>query len=193
MRQHEIHRKTKETEVRATVNLDSNEPLEIYTQLPLFTHFLTALGKHSHLSWQVSAEGDIEVDPHHLVEDTGIVMGQALRGALGDMHSIQRFGQRLLPMDDALLLCALDISGRGQLYWSGSFPDRPINGINAEIWPEFFHAFASHAEITLHLVCQSGVNAHHTYEAAFKALGQALYEAVQISGSDGVPSTKGVL
>jgi imidazoleglycerol-phosphate dehydratase len=193
MREHEIYRKTRETEIRVAINLDTEEPLAVDSSLPLFTHFLTALGKHSHLSWQISAQGDIEVDPHHLVEDTGIVMGQSLRQALGDMKGIQRFGQRLLPMDDALILCALDISGRGQLYWSGSFPDRPINGVNAEIWPEFFRAFASHAEITLHLVCHSGLNAHHTYEAAFKALGQSLHEAVQMSGSDDVPSTKGVL
>ncbi|MCL4494726.1 MAG: imidazoleglycerol-phosphate dehydratase HisB [Firmicutes bacterium] len=193
MRQHEIHRKTHETEIRTALNLDVPEPVAVYTQLPLFTHFLAALAKHSHLSWQISGQGDIEVDPHHLIEDTGIVMGQALRGALADMRGIHRFGQRLLPMDDALILCALDISGRGQLYWSGSFPDRPINGVNAEVWPEFFRAFASHAGITLHLVCQAGENAHHTYEAAFKALGQALYEAVQVGPSTDVPSTKGVL
>ncbi|WP_028962819.1 imidazoleglycerol-phosphate dehydratase HisB [Sulfobacillus thermosulfidooxidans] len=192
-RQQEITRVTKETEVRVLVNLDSQFPTTIETNIPLFTHFLTAMAKHGHVAWQIFGHGDVEVDPHHLIEDVGIVMGQAVREALGDMRGIKRFGQRYLPMDDALVLCALDISGRGGLYWSGQFPDRPINGIDAEVWPEFFRAFAQHGGITLHLVCQAGQNAHHVYEAAFKALGQALYEAIQVDPDGDVPSTKGVL
>ncbi|AUW93282.1 MAG: imidazoleglycerol-phosphate dehydratase HisB [Sulfobacillus thermosulfidooxidans] len=193
MRESQKHRKTFETDVVVAVNLDTDRPLEISTNLPLFTHFLTAMGKHGHTRWQIQATGDIEVDPHHLVEDVGIVMGQVLREAVGDGHGIYRYGQRYVPMDDALVLCALDISGRGQLYLSGDFPDRMVNGVNAEVWPEFFRAFAAHSGITLHLVCQAGHNAHHVYEATFKALGQALWEAVRINPEWGIPSTKGVL
>ncbi len=188
-----IHRVTKETDIQVLVDLDSLDPATIDTNLPLLSHFLTAMAKHGHTHWQVVGQGDIEVDPHHLVEDVGIAMGQALRAALGEMRGISRFGQRYLPMDDALVLCALDISGRGELYWSGPFPDRPINGINAEVWPEFFKAFAHHSGITIHLICQAGHNAHHVYEASFKALGQALNEAIQVGPDGDVPSTKGVL
>ncbi len=193
MRQAEYERITRETAVTAAVHLDSTGPLSFETNLPLFSHFLDAMGKHGHVGWQVQAHGDIEVDPHHLIEDVGIAMGHALLVALGDKAGIVRYGQRYLPMDDALVLCALDISGRGRLYWSGPFPDRDINGINAEVWPEFFGAFAAHSGITLHMHCQAGLNAHHIYEAAFKSLGQALYEAVQIHPQWGIPSTKGVL
>jgi imidazoleglycerol-phosphate dehydratase len=193
MRQAAYSRKTLETAVSVTLKLDTDTPLSMETNLPLFTHFLSAMGKHGHLSWQVQAHGDIEVDPHHLIEDVGIAMGHTLSEALGDKTGIQRYGQRYLPMDDALVLCALDISGRGRLFWSGPFPDRDVNGINAEVWPEFFGAFAAHSGITLHMTCQAGSNAHHIYEAAFKALGQALYEAVQLHSHWGIPSTKGVL
>lgn len=192
MREGEVSRRTAETTVMARVALDRETPLAIRTNLPLFTHFLTAFATHSRLSVTVEASGDIEVDPHHLIEDVGIVLGQAVHQALGDRRGIARFGQRYLPMDEALVLCALDISGRGQLYWAGPFPDRPVNGVSAEVWPEFFRAFAARAGITLHLVCVAGDNAHHVYEAAFKALGRALFEAVQQVSRD-IPSTKGVL
>lgn len=193
MRESQRTRTTLETDITAAVNLDTDGPVDIVTNLPLFTHFLGAMAKHGHVSWRIHALGDTEVDPHHLIEDVGILMGQVFREAIGDGQGITRYGQRYLPMDDALVLCALDISGRGQLYWSGDFPDRDINGVNAEVWPEFFKAFAAHGGITLHLVCHAGRNAHHVYEASFKALGQALFEAVQVHPRWDVPSTKGVL
>ena len=192
-RQATVTRNTRETAVTVTVNLDQSGEPAITTNLPLFTHFLTAFAKHSRLTWQCEANGDVEVDPHHLVEDVGIVMGQALRQALGNAADIQRYGQRLLPMDEALVLCAVDISGRGQLYWSGAFPDRAINGVSAEVWPEFFRGFAAAAGITVHLKCLDGENAHHVIEAAFKGLGQAVREAVHPVPGIGIPSTKGVI
>lgn len=193
MRQATVQRSTQETTISAWVNLDQAAPPVIRTNLPLFSHFLTAFGTHSRLSVQVEATGDVDVDPHHLVEDVGIVLGQCVDQALGDRRGIQRFGQRYLPMDEALVLAAIDISGRGQLFWSGDFPDRPINGVSSEVWPEFFGAFAANSRMTLHLRYVAGKNAHHVYEASFKALGRALYEAVAPVSDGSVPSTKGVL
>ncbi|AEJ39101.1 Imidazoleglycerol-phosphate dehydratase [Sulfobacillus acidophilus TPY] len=188
-----IERTTRETSVSVWVSLDRRAEPQISTNLPLFSHFLTALTHHSGLAWRIQAEGDVDVDPHHLIEDVGIVMGQAVAQALGNHAGIRRFGQRYLPMDEALVLCALDISGRGRCYWGGAFPDRPINGVSAEVWPEFFQAFAAQAGITLHLRYIAGENAHHVYEAAFKALGKALSEAVALVPGVGIPSTKGVI
>ncbi|MDA8193438.1 MAG: imidazoleglycerol-phosphate dehydratase HisB [Thermaerobacter sp.] len=188
-----LTRTTRETAVTVETDLDAAAAPRIATNLPLFSHFLQALGTHGRWSLAVDATGDIEVDPHHLVEDVGIVLGQCVRQALGERRGIARFGQRYLPMDEALVLCALDVSGRGQLYWAGPFPDRPVNGVSAEVWPEFFRAFAAQAGITLHLRCVSGDNAHHVYEAAFKALGQALCEAVKTVAGTDIPSTKGVI
>ena len=193
MRTAAITRVTKETRVTAELNLDRAGTPAIATNLPLFTHFLTAWAVHGRFGLVVDASGDVDVDPHHLVEDVGIVLGQCVDQALGDRVGIQRFGQRYLPMDEALVLCALDISGRGRLFWAGPFPDRAVNGVAAEVWSEFFHAFAANSRITVHLRCEAGINAHHVYEAAFKALGRALHEAVQASAETGVPSTKGVI
>lgn len=188
-----ISRATRETTVTVSVDLDEARDPRISTNLPLFSHFLQALGTHGQWGLTVDAQGDVEVDPHHLVEDVGIVLGQAVHQALSDRRGIARFGQRYLPMDESLVLCALDISGRGQLYWAGAFPDRPVNGVSAEVWPEFFRAFAAHGGITLHLRCVAGENAHHVYEASFKALARALHEAIQETGGHQIPSTKGVI
>ncbi len=187
-----IDRVTKETSVHLSLNLDGPSETAIETNIPLLTHFISALALHGRLGMTLSATGDIEVDAHHLVEDVGITLGLALNQALGDNRGIARFGQRLLPMDDALVLCALDISGRGQCYWWGAFPEQAIGTIGAEVWPEFFRGFARSAGVTLHMRHLAGINAHHVYEASFKGLGQALKEAVQKTG-DNLPSTKGML
>ncbi|MBX5466448.1 MAG: imidazoleglycerol-phosphate dehydratase HisB [Firmicutes bacterium] len=189
----DVTRTTAETQVRVVWDLDAQGPLHIATDLPLLTHFLTAFAAHGRFALQIDAHGDVAVDPHHLVEDVGVTLGQALRQAVGAGQGIRRFGQRWMPMDEALVLVVVDLSGRGQCYRHAPFPDRPINGIGAEVWPEFFHGFARQGGVTLHLYPQFGENAHHVVEAAFKGLGQALAEAVALTGSDAVPSTKGVL
>ena len=188
----EINRETSETSIHLILNLDSSANTSLKTNIPLLTHFMSALALHGRLGITLSASGDSEVDAHHLVEDVGIALGLALTQALGNRRGIFRFGQRLLPMDDALVLCALDISGRGQCYWDGPFPDRTIGNIGSEVWPEFFHGFARSGGVTLHMRHLGGTNTHHVYEAAFKGLGQALAEAVRKTG-DNIPSTKGML
>ncbi|MCY0877930.1 MAG: imidazoleglycerol-phosphate dehydratase HisB [Firmicutes bacterium] len=188
----DVERTTQETSVRVHLELDAQAPPHIETNLPLLTHFVSALAVHGRFSVDLAAHGDVEVDAHHLVEDVGIALGSAFREALGDRRGIQRFGQRLMPMDEALVLCAVDISGRGQCFWSGDFPVRAIGTVSGEVWPEFFHGFARHAGMTVHLSYLFGQNAHHVYEAAFKGLGQALHEACQVR-HDLLPSTKGVL
>ncbi|MDA8205292.1 MAG: imidazoleglycerol-phosphate dehydratase HisB [Thermaerobacter sp.] len=187
-----VERKTRETAILLHINLDQAAEPRIETNLPLFTHFFTAFATHSGFAVELQAHGDVEVDAHHLVEDVGIVLGQAVKQALGDKRGIFRFGQRLLPMDDALVLCALDISGRGQCFWSPGFPDRAIGSTPAEVWPEFFHGFARTAGVTLHMRYLAGDNAHHIYEASFKGFGRALAEAVRLVG-EALPSTKGLL
>lgn len=187
-----VSRVTRETAIHLSIGLDGRDDPKIETNLPLFSHFLTAFAVHGGFALAVSAEGDVAVDAHHLVEDVGIVLGQALQEALGDRRGIARFGQRLLPMDEALVLCAVDLSGRGQCYWSDGFPDRAIGSVGAEVWPEFFHGFARSGGATLHLRYVAGANAHHVYEASFKAFGIALAEACTLR-SDVLPSTKGVL
>jgi imidazoleglycerol-phosphate dehydratase len=192
-RQAHLTRTTTETDIRLGLDLDEALTVQIQTGLPLFDHFLRAFAQHSGFGLSVEATGDLNVDPHHLVEDVGIVLGDAVAQALGDRRGIQRFGQRFLPMDEALVLVVLDISGRGQLFWSGPFPDRAVNQIASEVWPEFFKGFAQHGGVTLHLTCHAGQNAHHVYEATFKGFGRALAEATRLTGKQEIPSTKGAL
>ncbi len=193
-RGHSLRRTTAETDISLTLDIDG--PLmeqRISTGLPLFDHFLSAMIQHSGYGIDLEARGDLTVDPHHLVEDVGICFGDALRAALADLKGIHRYGQRYLPMDEALVLVALDISGRGQLFWSGPFPDRSINNVASEVWPEFFKGLAQHGQLTLHVICHSGQNAHHVIEACFKGLGRALAEATAKTSSAAIPSTKGLL
>lgn len=189
----EIVRETKETAIRVAVNLDCWEPPQVETNLPILSHFFSALSFHSGFAVRLQGEGDVTVDPHHLVEDVGIVFGQAIRQALGESRDIRRFGEVIQPMDEALVLVAVDISGRGQLYQGPGFPDRMVGSVMAEVWPEFFHGLARSLAATLHLRRISGENAHHTYEAFFKGMGRALALALQRREDGGVPSTKGVL
>ncbi len=192
-RQVKVSRTTQETSISLTLDLDQFHDPQIDTSVPLLSHFLTAFTFHGRFGMTLQADGDIAVDPHHLVEDVGLVLGQALTEALGDRRNITRFGQQYVPMDEALVLCALDLSGRGQCYWGPGFPDRDINGTSAEVWPEFFHGFARRSGTTLHLRYIAGDNAHHVYEAVFKAFGRALAEAVTPLETGGISSTKGVL
>lgn len=187
-----INRQTKETQVSLSLDLDSAREPRIETNLPLLTHFVSALAVHGQLGLEILAQGDIEVDPHHLVEDVGITLGQALTAILGERRGIARYGQRLLPMDDALVLCAIDLSGRAGCYLSPGWPQQAIGQVQSEVWPEFFRGFSRAANATVHLRYLSGENAHHVYEACFKGFGIALKEALSLT-NHAIPSTKGLL
>lgn len=190
-----VERRTLETAIEVTVNLDGTGQVDVSTGIGFFDHMLTAFGRHSRLDLTVKAEGDLQVDGHHTVEDTGIVLGQALAQALGDKRGITRFGSSFVPMDEALVLAALDISGRGQLHWDVEVPFGMVGDFDTQLAREFFIALATNAGITLHVRQLAGDNVHHILEAAFKACGRAVREAVAIDPAlaDEMPSTKGVL
>ena len=193
-RRAEATRDTKETQITVVMDLDGAGTAHIDTPVPFFNHMLDAFTRHSLLDMRVEAEGDVDVDDHHTVEDIGIVMGSVLREALGTKAGIGRFGQALVPMDEALVLCALDISGRGQAFFEVPFQTQTIGGFDTQLVKEFFLAFARAAGITLHLRLVAGENSHHAAEACFKACGRALRQAVELdSRVTGIPSTKGSL
>lgn len=193
-RRAEATRDTKETQITVVMDLDGAGTAHIDTPVPFFNHMLDAFTRHSLLDMRVEAEGDVDVDDHHTVEDIGIVMGSVLREALGTKAGIGRFGQALVPMDEALVLCALDISGRGQAFFEVPFQTQTIGGFDTQLVKEFFLAFARAAGITLHLHLVAGENSHHVAEACFKACGRALRQAVELdSRVTGIPSTKGSL
>ncbi len=190
----EVQRQTAETQVKVTLDLDGTGKVAVSTGVGFFDHILSALLKHAWFDATVTARGDTHIDDHHTVEDTGIVLGQALDKALGDRKGVQRFGSALVPMDEALVLCAIDLSGRGN-----AFVQLPTEGkvgtFDVELAAEFFRAFAANGRFTLHLQVLSGENKHHILEAAFKACAVALRQAVARSDrlADEVPSTKDVL
>ncbi len=190
-----IERTTAETDIRVTVNLDGTGQVRAATGIGFFDHMLSALGRHGRLDLDVAVTGDLEVDGHHTVEDTGIVIGQAIAAALGEKAGIARFGSAFVPMDEALVLAALDISGRGQLHWAAEVPFGMVGDFDTQLAREFFIALAANAGITLHVRQLAGDNVHHILEAAFKATGRALRQAVAIDPAlaGEVPSTKGVL
>ncbi len=190
-----VARKTRETDITVTVNLDGQGSADVQTGVGFFDHMLDAFCRHALFNLTVRCEGDLQVDAHHSVEDTGIVIGQAVAQALGDKRGIERFASCAVPMDEALVLCAMDISGRGQAYWAMDIPIDAIATFDTQLAREFFTALAANAGITLHLRQFSGENAHHLIEAAFKACGRALRQAVAINPrtADVVPSTKGAL
>ena len=189
-----IERATKETAVVVEIDLDGSGKTSVSTGVPFFDHMLDALGRHSLIDLTVDARGDLAVDAHHTVEDTGICIGQALSSALGDRAGIRRFGSAAAPLDEALVLAAVDISGRGSLTYEVDVPIELIGTFDTTLAREFVTALASNAGITVHLHEVSGENAHHIIEAAFKALARALREAVELDPRvTGVPSTKGVL
>ena len=189
-----IERTTGETAVVVELDLDGTGATSISTGVPFFDHMLDALGRHALLDLTVKAEGDLEVDSHHTVEDVGICLGRALADALGDKAGIRRFGSAAVPLDEALVLAAVDISGRGSLTYEVDVPIELIGTFDTTLAREFLGAVASNAAITVHLHEVSGENAHHIIEAAFKAFARALREAVEPDPRvTGVPSTKGVL
>ncbi|HEY5467494.1 MAG TPA: imidazoleglycerol-phosphate dehydratase HisB [Coriobacteriia bacterium] len=189
-----IERSTNETAVVVELDLDGTGVTSVSTDVPFFDHMLDALGRHSLIDLTVDAKGDLAVDAHHTVEDTGICIGQALVSALGDRSGIRRFGSAAVPLDEALVLAAVDISGRGSLTYEVEVPIEVIGTFDTTLAREFITALAANAGITVHLHEVSGENAHHIIEAAFKALARALREAVELDPRvTGVPSTKGVL
>jgi len=186
-------RKTQETEIRLELDLDGGEAA-ISTGVGFLDHMLELLARHGRLGLRVEASGDLETGAHHTTEDVGIVLGQALDAALGDRAGIRRYGSALVPMDESLGECAIDISGRPYCAFDAQLPATSIAGFDTELAEEFFRAVANSAKLTLHVWVRSGTNAHHMIEAAFKAFARALREAVEIDpGETGVPSTKGTL
>ncbi len=194
-RRAEIARSTSETRIRTRIALDGAGHATIATGIGFLDHMLTALARHSMIDMEISAEGDLHIDSHHTTEDVGIVLGQALRAALGDKRGIRRYGHAVIPMDEALVEAALDISGRPYLAWDVRFGRDKVGNFDTELFEEFFRAFAFNAGITLHVTQKAGSNAHHVAEACFKALARALRMAVEPDprGPDAIPSTKGVL
>lgn len=191
----ELTRTTKETDIRLALNLDGTGQANVATGVPFFDHMLDAFARHGLFDLEVSATGDIEVDAHHTVEDVGIVLGQAFVQSLGDKRGIVRFGNSFLAMDEALVLAAVDISGRGQLHYAVDLPIEMVGTFDTTLAKEFFIALASNAGITLHVRSFSGENSHHILEAAFKAVGRALCDATRINPriANELPSTKGAL
>jgi imidazoleglycerol-phosphate dehydratase len=188
-----IERRTKETEVSLELALDGGE-VRVETGVGFLDHMLELLGRHGRLGIVLEARGDLETGAHHTTEDVGIVLGQALDQALGDRAGVRRYGQALIPMDEALAQCAIDLSGRPLCVWDASLPPTTIAGFDTELAEEFFRALAANAKLTLHLAVHKGSNAHHMIEAAFKALARALRQAVDVDPNEsGVPSTKGTL
>lgn len=192
MRTASVSRETKETRISAQLSLDGGE-VSVATGIGFFDHMLTAFAVHGGFGLVLKADGDLEVDCHHTIEDTGIVLGQAFAEALGDKAGINRFGSFYVPMDEALGFCSLDISGRPFLVFDAEFPEERIGAYDSCMTEEFMRALAFNSGITLHLKALYGKNSHHITEALYKALGHALKEAVALSGSSAPLSTKGVL
>jgi imidazoleglycerol-phosphate dehydratase len=194
-RRAEIARVTAETDIRVALDLDGSGKSEIATGVGFLDHMLTALSRHALIDLTVAAKGDLHIDDHHTTEDVGIVIGQAIRAALGDKRGIRRYGAALIPMDEALAEAALDISGRPFLAWQVAFQRPKIGTFDTELVEEFFRAFAFNAGLTLHVTLKAGTNAHHVAEACFKALARALRMAVEPDprSAGAIPSTKGSL
>lgn len=190
-----LTRETKETSIRLALNVDGTGQANIETGVPFFNHMLEAFARHGLFDLDVQAQGDIEVDAHHTVEDVGIVLGQAFAQALDDKRGIVRFGNSFLAMDEALVLAAVDISGRGQLHYAVDLPIEMVGTFDTTLAKEFFIALASNAALTLHIRSFSGENSHHILEAAFKAAGRALCDATRINPriAGELPTTKGSL
>lgn len=189
-----VSRNTKETQIEVAVNLDGSGQAEIATQVPFFDHMLDQIARHGLVDLNVKTVGDIEIDDHHTVEDTGIALGQALRQALGDARGIRRYGSAFIPFDETLAFAAVDVSGRPFLVFDAQFPKEKVGRFDTELVQEFFRALAFNAGITLHLKVHYGQNTHHMIEGLFKAFARALYDATTRDPRvSGVPSTKGTL
>jgi imidazoleglycerol-phosphate dehydratase len=193
-RQAEVRRQTRETDIVVRLNLDGAGRWELETGVPFLDHMLSHVAMHGLFDLAVTCRGDTEIDDHHSVEDIGICLGQALTQALGDKKGLVRYGSQWMPMDEALALVALDISGRPLLVYEAPLPTARVGAFDTELAPEFLRALATHAGLTLHVTLLHGANSHHIIEAVFKGLGRALGQAVAIDPRrGGVPSTKGML
>ncbi len=190
-----ITRTTKETDISLELDIDGVGTTDIDTGIAFFDHMLDAFGRHGLFTLNVKAKGDIEVDAHHTVEDVGIVLGKAFAQAMGEKRGINRFASQYLPMDETLVLAAVDISGRGQLHWDVDVPLCLLGQFDASLAKEFFIAFATNAGVTLHVRMLAGENAHHIVEACFKAVGRAMCQALEVNPriAGQLPSTKGML
>lgn len=193
MRTCEVNRKTAETDIQLSLNLDGTGKSSVDTGCGFLDHMLTLFAAHGKFDLTVRCAGDTEVDDHHSVEDIGICLGTAFREALGDKRGITRYGSMLLPMDEALILCASDISGRSCLVFDLDIPSEKIGTFDTELVEEFFLAFVRNCPMSLHVKQLAGRNSHHIVEGAFKAAARALKTAAAADGSDEIPSTKGVL
>lgn len=193
MRTSDITRNTAETKIQLKLNLDGTGKADIDTGVGFLNHMLTLFAAHGKFDLTVKCAGDVEVDDHHSVEDIGICLGQAFQAALGDKRGITRYGSFLLPMDEALILSAVDISGRSCLCYGLEIPTEKIGTFDTELVEEFFLGFTRNCPMSLHLRQLAGTNSHHIVEGAFKSVGRALKAAVALDGSNDIPSTKGVL
>lgn len=194
MRTSELHRKTNETDIFLNLDLDGNGEGTIQTGVGFLDHMLTLFARHGCFDLDVHCQGDTHIDDHHSVEDIGICLGDAFLDALGNKRGIARYGDCTLPMDEALLLVAVDLSGRAHLGYALEIPSQRVGTFDTQLCEEFFLAFTRHAQCTLHLRQLAGCNSHHIIEGSFKAVARALRAAVAlVPGSDAIPSTKGVL
>ena len=195
MRKAEISRQTAETDIRLSLDLDGSGEAQVKTGCGFLDHMLTLFARHGGFDLELSCKGDVWVDYHHTTEDVGICLGKAFAQALGDKKGIARYGDRILPMDEALILSAVDISGRGGCFYALGIPTQKVGDFDTELTKEFFDAFARDAGVTLHLRQLAGQNSHHIIEGAFKAFARSLSDAVSLDpkNADRVPSTKGVL
>lgn len=195
MRKSDIKRKTAETDISLSLNIDGTGVCAVDTGIGFLDHMLTLFARHGRFDLSLTCQGDTQVDDHHSVEDIGLCLGAAFSGALGDMKGITRYGDIILPMDEALVLCAVDISGRSYLSYSLEVPNDKVGSMDTELVEEFLLAFVRKANMTLHIKQLSGSNSHHIIEACFKALARTIAKAVKIDDAfrDDIPSTKGVL
>lgn len=195
MRTAEINRKTNETDIKLRLNLDGTGKSEINTGCGFLDHMLTLFARHGGFDLAVSCKGDTNVDYHHTVEDIGIALGDAFKSSLGDMRGITRYGSFILPMDESLIMTAVDISGRSHLSYGLTIPAQKVGDFDTELAEEFYLGFVRHSAITLHIKQLSGTNSHHIIEGAFKSVARSLAAAVKIDENhkNEIPSTKGVL
>ena len=195
MRTAEIKRKTAETDIQLDLNIDGSGKSEISTGVGFLDHMLTLFSRHGRFDLNLVCKGDVDVDDHHSVEDIGICLGKAFAEAAGDMRGIKRYGSMILPMDETLILCAVDISGRSYLNFGLDIPTEKVGTFDTELAEEFFQAFVRNFPITLHIKQLEGKNSHHIIEGTFKAFGRAMKNAIEkdIKYADEIPSTKGVL